>query len=288
MHPRQIAIDNIDNYMKSISSYPRVTVEEEITLYNTMHGPDPVKASSARETLIHANLRLVVKIAHDFKRFNLPFSDLVAEGNSGLMTAVDKFNPSKGAKFSCYAAWWIKQAMRKAMAEKPWIVRMPQDQVKRRVRIDHAIQSWIHETGCEPDCSDIADALGMDVGLVREALLYPMDTVSINAPVDTEDERTDFSDLLVQSPQGISDEREAQYKILDSLVASLGDMDRFIIVSTYGIDCVPLPAILIAQETGLSTEQLSSRLETLIGDMRDTICSGQSGASGSSSLPHSV
>ena len=100
-------------YMHDIGDIPLVTVEEEAELAARIKRGD----KAALNQLVRANLRLVVKIAHDFKSIGLPLQDLISEGNIGLMRAAEKFDPAKGAKFSSYAAWWIKQNMRRALAE---------------------------------------------------------------------------------------------------------------------------------------------------------------------------
>lgn len=264
------SIDNIDAYMQSISAFPLLTKEEEISLHSIIHGPDPDAANQARTTLIQCNLRLVVKIAHDFKRFNLPFADLVAEGNVGLMTAVDKFDPSKGAKFSCYAAWWIKQAMRKAMAEKPWLIKMPQEQVKRRVRIDHARASWINSNDYAPTEEELSAVTGFSISIVHNASFFPMDIVSMNTPMDQEDgESADFNEILAQDPQEVSDTRQARMAKLDDLITALSALDRFIVTHTYGIDCTAVPTNVIAQETGLTSDAVEGRLSELLSQFRD-------------------
>ena len=103
--------DTMKVYMTEIARIPLVNKKEEADLANDIHGSDDYRHEDARTTLIKANLRLVVKIAHDFKGLGLPLLDLISEGNIGLMRAVEKFDPQKGAKFSSYAAWWIKQSM---------------------------------------------------------------------------------------------------------------------------------------------------------------------------------
>ncbi len=113
--------DTMKVYMQEIGQIPLVTREEEVDL-----AADIAKGSAAaRHKLIQSNLRLVVKIAHDFKGLGLPLVDLISEGNIGLMKAVEKFDPSKGAKFSSYAAWWIKQSMRRALSNQSRTIRIP-------------------------------------------------------------------------------------------------------------------------------------------------------------------
>ncbi len=108
--------DTMKLYMTEIAQISLVTQNEESDLADAIHGDNSTMHEKARATLIEANLRLVVKIAHDFKGLGLPLLDLISEGNIGLMRAVEKFDPAKGAKFSSYAAWWIKQSMRRALA----------------------------------------------------------------------------------------------------------------------------------------------------------------------------
>ncbi|MFA6292324.1 MAG: sigma-70 family RNA polymerase sigma factor, partial [Victivallales bacterium] len=117
--------DTMKVYMQDIGQISLVTKEEEVELAAKIHGTDMKLKEEARATLIKANLRLVVKIAHDFKGLGLPLLDLISEGNIGLMRAVEKFDPAKGAKFSSYAAWWIKQSMRRALANQSKTIRIP-------------------------------------------------------------------------------------------------------------------------------------------------------------------
>ena len=117
--------DSLKTYMENISRYPLVSVEDEVRLAAMIHGSDPVLKKQAADTLINSNLRLVVKIAHDFKGIGLPLMDLISEGNIGLMRSVEKFDPALGAKFSSYAAWWIKQSMHRALSNQTRTIRIP-------------------------------------------------------------------------------------------------------------------------------------------------------------------
>ena len=129
-------------YMQSIGQYPLISTEEEAALALKIAEGD----QEARDTLIRSNLRLVVKIAHDFKGMGLPLQDLISEGNIGLMRAVEKFDPTKGAKLSSYAAWWIKQAMRRALANQARTIRIPVQSASKIGKIQSAknrlSQSW--------------------------------------------------------------------------------------------------------------------------------------------------
>ena len=132
-----IRTENITSYMRDIKQIPLINRDKEAELSAMIHSDDDMQVLAARNELVCSNLRLVVKIAHDFKQYRLPFDDLVAEGNIGLIRAAEKFDPGKGAKFSCYAAWWIKQAMRKAIANQTRTIRVPGQCAQKPVSYTH-------------------------------------------------------------------------------------------------------------------------------------------------------
>ena len=148
--------DSIKSYMKSISSIPLIKRADEAELAKLI----AEGSEEAREKMIVGNLRLVVKIAHDFKSLGVPLNDLIAEGNIGLMKAVEKFRPDKGAKFSSYGAWWIKQSMRRAIADQSRVIRIPYT-VSRKNQEDSEskFRGWLRELGRIPTDKEIADDL---------------------------------------------------------------------------------------------------------------------------------
>ncbi|MBQ9337189.1 MAG: sigma-70 family RNA polymerase sigma factor [Lentisphaeria bacterium] len=169
--------------MQQISIYPRVTVEDEVRLAKQIHGRNAAKKRLATETLIHANLRLVVKIAHDFKGMGLSMADLIEEGNIGLMRSVEKFDPTKGAKFSSYAAWWIKQSMHRALWNQIGTIRVPvQTGAKlRKVRLKREVLRL--ELGREPEISELAAALDFSERTVTMLLNSENSVFSLQDPI---------------------------------------------------------------------------------------------------------
>ncbi|NCC66519.1 MAG: sigma-70 family RNA polymerase sigma factor [Spirochaetia bacterium] len=151
--------DTMKVYMQDIGQISLVTKEEEVDLAAKIHGTDPKAHEEARATLIQANLRLVVKIAHDFKGLGLPLLDLISEGNIGLMRAGEKFDPAKGAKFSSYAAWWIKQSMRRALANQSRTIRIPVQSAGKINKIKSVRMKLTEELGREPTDAEIAEHL---------------------------------------------------------------------------------------------------------------------------------
>ena len=144
--------ESMKGYMRDIKQIPLITVEEEVELAARIKKGDLI----AKEKLIGANLRLVVKIAHDFKGMGFSLPDLVSEGNMGLIRATEKFDPAKGAKFSSYAAWWIKQAMRRAISEKSKTIRIPVASVSKMLKIRKMYDILEKEYQPEPTNAELA------------------------------------------------------------------------------------------------------------------------------------
>jgi len=145
--------DTMKLYMERIGQYSLVTRQEEIELAAEIDKG----SEEARQKLIRSNLRLVVKIAHDFKGRGLPLLDLISEGNIGLVRAVEKFDPSKGAKLSSYAAWWIKQAMRRALANQSRTIRVPVQSASKIGKIQTAQTALRDRHQREPTDAEIAE-----------------------------------------------------------------------------------------------------------------------------------
>lgn len=151
--------DTMKAYMGEVSQLPLVDVKTEKQLAKVIHGKDRKASDKAKRTLCEANLRLVVKIAHDFRGRGVALSDLVAEGNVGLMRAVEKFNPTKGAKFSTYSAWWIKQAISRAIANQCRTIRIPVQSACKISKIRGAKVKLQERLGREASNAEIAGFL---------------------------------------------------------------------------------------------------------------------------------
>ena len=175
--------DTMKVYMGEIARIPLVNKNEEGELAKQIHSTDNRQYEDARNTLIKANLRLVVKIAHDFKGLGLPLLDLISEGNIGLMRAVEKFDPSKGAKFSSYAAWWIKQSMRRALANQSRTIRIPVQSAGKISKIKTVRMKLAEELGRDPTDSEIADHLDFSERTVAGLRLADLKTISLHDPI---------------------------------------------------------------------------------------------------------
>jgi len=187
--------DTMKVYMQEIGQISLVTKEQEIELAAKIHGDDPEAREAARTELIKANLRLVVKIAHDFKGLGLPLLDLIAEGNIGLMRAVEKFDPAKGAKFSSYAAWWIKQSMRRALANQSKTIRIPVQSAGKINKIKNAKQKLAEKLSREPSDAEIAEFLEFSERTVSGLKLADLKTFSLHDPIQ-QGEDGEFQDII--------------------------------------------------------------------------------------------
>src|SRR5580700_1602059 len=156
-----MAVEDLDTgikiYLRQIGQIPLLTPLEEIDLAARIKKGD----QEARALMIKANLRLVVKIAHDYVNVGLPLLDLVSEGNIGLMKAVGRFDPAKGGKLSTYAAWWIKQSIKRALANQSKTIRLPVHLIDKIYKLYRASLTMSEELGREPTDEELAEEVGM-------------------------------------------------------------------------------------------------------------------------------
>ena len=226
--------DTMKAYMQEIAQIPLVTREEEVDLAAEIANG----SANARRKLIQSNLRLVVKIAHDFKGLGLPLVDLISEGNIGLMKAVEKFDPSKGAKFSSYAAWWIKQSMRRALSNQSRTIRIPVQSAGKINKIKIARMKMSEELGREPTDNEVADRLDFSERTVASLRLAELRTFSLQDPIQT-GENSVFQDIIPDYGASTPDEALCgmeMLKRLKSLVNKLDPRERLILILRFGLD----------------------------------------------------
>ncbi len=177
--------DPVKVYLKEIGRIPLLTAEEEIELAVRIVDDDD---ESAKKRLAEANLRLVVSIAKRYVGRGMHFLDLIQEGNLGLIKAVDKFDYTKGFKFSTYATWWIRQAITRAIADQARTIRIPVHMVETINKVKKTSSQLLHKNGREPSAEEVANELGMPVAKVREILRVAQEPVSLETPIGEEED----------------------------------------------------------------------------------------------------
>lgn len=226
--------DTMKAYMHDVGHIPLVTREEEVELAARIAAGD----EAARQKLIRSNLRLVVKIAHDFKGLGLPLVDLISEGNIGLMRAVGKFDPDKGAKFSSYAAWWIKQSMRRALANQSRTIRIPVQSAGKINKIKHARERLMRDKGREPSDAEIAEELDFSERTVCVLRRADIRSFSLHESIQ-QGEIGDFEEIIAdvdtEAPDEIAERIEAGEFLVD-LINTLDDRERLILTKRFGLD----------------------------------------------------
>ena len=234
-----------------------MTYEEEYELALKAKNGD----KKARERLINSNLRFVVSVAKKFRGQGMPLEDLINEGNIGLMTAVDKFEPEKGYHFISYAVWWVRQAILKALAEQSRPVRLPLNRSNELIQIVRAKNDLIHNKGIsDPSPLDIANTTGLDVSLVKNLLEITREMISFDSPIKgDEDGDSSYFDFVEDKSQSPEDDvvNHMMEKDVRGLLSVLGDKERDIIEKRYGFNGnEPMSLKAIGDEYNLTKERI--------------------------------
>jgi RNA polymerase primary sigma factor len=221
-------------YLREIGQVKLLTPQEEIELAARIKKGD----KKAREQMIKANLRLVVKIARDYEGIGLPLLDLISEGNIGLMKAVERFDPRKGGKLSTYGSWWIKQAIKRALANQSKTIRLPVhlvDKISKMRRVGMKLQE---ELGREPTDEELADELGMTATRVRQMRMAAIRPASLDAPIG-DDESNNFADV-VEDENATTPYENLEDKtvtgMLQDMVKHLDEREATILRYRFGLD----------------------------------------------------
>ncbi len=226
--------DPVRIYLKEIGRVPLLTPEEETELAEKILSGD----EEAAQRLVEANLRLVVSIAKRYLGRGMQFLDLIQEGNLGLMKAVEKFDHTKGFKFSTYATWWIRQAITRAIADQARTIRIPVHMGETINKIKKASAALLHENGHEPTVEEIADYLGTPVDKIREAIRASQEPVSLETPIGEEEDSHlgDFiPDESALTPQDAASQAMLKEQ-LDSVLSTLTPREEKVIRLRFGLD----------------------------------------------------
>ena len=217
---KNIAVDDpVRMYLKEIGKVPLLTAQEEIDLAKRMEAGDEY----AKQKLCEANLRLVVSIAKKYVGRGMLFLDLIQEGNLGLIKAVDKFDWTKGYKFSTYATWWIRQAITRSIADQARTIRIPVHMVETINKLLRVSRQLLQEEGREPTPDEIAEEMGISVEKVREILKIAQEPVSLETPIG-EEEDSHLGDFIPDDDAPAPAEAAAFSMLKEQLVDVLGTL----------------------------------------------------------------
>ena len=244
-------------YLKDINKVPMVSREEEIELATKAQSGD----KAAKNKLVNANLRFVVNIAKKYQNHGLDLTDLISEGNIGLLTAVEKFDVSKGYHFISYAVWWIRQSILKAICEKSRAIRLPLNRANELVQIEHAKKVIGSKKSEQQEYEEIAAMLNMDASHVRDMINISRDIVSLDAEInDGSDSHAKLGDFFEDNSYERPEEKaitKAMHDDINSVVDTLRPNEAKVIRMRYGLNGLkPMSLKEVGLECDLTKERI--------------------------------
>ncbi|MBT3342620.1 MAG: RNA polymerase sigma factor RpoD/SigA [Gemmatimonadetes bacterium] len=259
---------SLQAYFDEIGSSQPLSREKEAELAERIAAGD----ERAREELAEANLLFVVTVAKKYRNRGLSFPDLISAGNLGLMTAVDRFDATRGFKFISYAVWWIRQAIQQSLAEDSRTVRLPLNRIGLLRKIAHARRQLGEASGGEPLDEEIAASLDVTVAEVRETVLNGRHAVSLDRAVYDEDESSTLLTILADTTQAQPDEvitRLSSQKGLEMMLEGLDERELSIVRSYYGLDgSEPMTLEQIGDRMQLTRERIRQLKERAFSKLR--------------------
>ena len=257
-------------YLHEIGQVKLLTAEEELRLAERIRQGD----KEAREQMIKANLRLVVKIARDYEGIGLPLLDLISEGNIGLMKAVERFDPAKGAKLSTYASWWIKQSMKRALANQSKTIRLPVHLIDKISKMRRCAMQLQDQLGREPTDDELAQELGVASARVAQLRMASTRPASLDGPI-AGDETTSLGELVPDEKAESPDEQlegKNVLRMVQQLVQSLSPREARILRARFGLDGSPQASLdEVGRALGVTRERIRQLQQTALAKLRKMI-----------------
>ena len=262
----------LDKYLVEIGREPMITVDEEIELAQAIHKGGPA-GERAKEKLIKANLRFVVSVAKQYQHQGLNLTDLIDEGNIGLVKAAEKFDETRGFKFISYAVWWIRQTILQAIAEQSRIVRLPLNQVGAVSKLNQVSSEFVQKHNRRPSVQELSDLTGIDETKISQSLSADNHHMSIDAPFSDDDDNS-MSDML-SSGEDTRTDRQVDYESMSDdlkavLKSVLKDREIKIVTECFGIGCQERGLEEIGTEMGLTRERVRQIREKSIEKIRNS------------------
>jgi RNA polymerase primary sigma factor len=245
----------LNRYLREIGRIPLLTPQQEIELAAKIKKGD----AAARERMISSNLRLVVTIAHDYANLGLPLLDLISEGNIGLTKAVERFDPAKGAKLSTYAMWWIKQSIKRALANQGKMIRLPVHLGDKIAKVRRVSLQMSNELGREPTDDELAAEIGIATHKVAGLKSVGIRPASLDAPIG-DDDSTEFGALVgdeeAQTPFELLRDKNLRGEV-DGLITVLDSREKKIISQRFGLGGgKPKTLEAVGQDFGVTRERI--------------------------------
>jgi RNA polymerase primary sigma factor len=242
-------------YLREIGLVKLLTPQEEIELAARIKKGD----KKAREQMIKANLRLVVKIARDYEGIGLPLLDLISEGNIGLMKAVERFDPAKGGKLSTYGSWWIKQSIKRALANQSKTIRLPVHLVDKISKMRRTAMRLQEELGREPTDDELGEELGITASRVAQMRMAAIRPASLDAPIGDEDSNN-FAEVVqdesADTPYEQLEEKTVT-RMLQEMVKTLDPREATILRARFGLDGGPQKTLEeVGEKFGVTRERV--------------------------------
>ena len=262
----------LDKYLVEIGREPMVSIDEEIELAQKIRKGGR-EGERAKEKLVKANLRFVVSVAKQYQHQGLSLTDLIDEGNIGLIKAAERFDETRGFKFISYAVWWIRQSILQAIAEQSRIVRLPLNQVGSLNKVNHEINKFEQENLRRPSVEEIADRTGVDEEKISQSMAASGHHVSIDAPFGDDDDNA-MVDVMSSGDDSRTDKQVDHESMAMELKQVLGQVlkerERQIVCACFGIGEPEKGLEEIGDKMGLTRERVRQIREKSISKLRES------------------
>ncbi len=262
----------LDKYLVEIGRVPMITVDEEIELAQAIRNGGK-EGERAKEKLVKANLRFVVSVAKQYQHQGLGLTDLIDEGNIGLVKAAEKFDETRGFKFISYAVWWIRQSILQAIAEQSRIVRLPLNQVGALSKINSEISKFEQKNQRRPSVQELSSLTNIDETKIDQTIKADNHHMSIDAPFQEDDDNS-MADVLASGDDSRADKQvdyESMAKELDTVLRNvLKDREITIVRECFGIGCHEKGLEEIGDQLGLTRERVRQIREKSIVKLRES------------------